>query len=112
MVSLYVVYEALRLGISWKVLVRMLGNIALEAIIGVVPILGDVFDFLWQANMRNVGLVEANFHGRLKPRSGRSSAFFFVIVAILALAFTVVTIVVTIWLLNLVIAKYWPTWPK
>lgn len=108
MVSLYVVYEALRLGISWKVLGRMLANIALEAIVGIVPILGDAFDFLWQANMRNVRLVDAYYHARLKPRSGRSIAVFFVTITVLVLACTIATVLITIWLLNLVIARYWP----
>src|SRR5215204_5783142 len=38
--SLYVVYEALRLGIPWPVLGRMLLNVGIEALVGAVPVLG------------------------------------------------------------------------
>lgn len=75
--SLYVVYEALRLGLPWPVLGRMLLNIAAESVVGTVPVLGDIFDFVWQANYRNLQLVERHYGPRLKPRPARSIAFAF-----------------------------------
>jgi hypothetical protein len=47
--SLYVVYESARLGAPAHLLARMGGNILVEALVGTVPILGDLFDFAWQA---------------------------------------------------------------
>ncbi|HEU5080307.1 MAG TPA: DUF4112 domain-containing protein [Opitutaceae bacterium] len=66
--SLYILYEAARLGISWRVLARMALNILLEVVVGTIPIAGDIFDFIWQANMRNVQLVETHFSTSLKSR--------------------------------------------
>ncbi len=57
--SLYVVVEAIRLGVSKRVLFRMLRNVGLEALVGVVPVLGDLFDIGFKANMRNAGLLRS-----------------------------------------------------
>src|SRR5687767_11533121 len=48
--SLYVVFESARLGAPAHLLLRMGGNILVEALIGTVPLIGDLFDFAWQAN--------------------------------------------------------------
>ena len=57
LLSLYVLYEGARLGAPGHVLVRMAGNILIEAILGAIPLLGDVFEFVWQANSRNLRLL-------------------------------------------------------
>ncbi len=40
------------------VLVRMLVNIGLDALLGAVPLLGDVFDFAFKSNEKNLALIE------------------------------------------------------
>ncbi|HEX2855233.1 MAG TPA: DUF4112 domain-containing protein [Opitutaceae bacterium] len=70
--SLYVLYEAARMGLPVAVLTRIAGNIAIEALIGAIPVAGDMFDFVWQANMRNLQLVERHYQPTLRPRSFRS----------------------------------------
>ena len=67
--SLYIVYEAARLGIPARHLARMGGNILVETLVGSVPIVGDVFDFAWQANSRNLALIERHHHPAVRPRS-------------------------------------------
>lgn len=66
--SFYIVYEATRLGVAWSALGRMVGNIAVEALVGTVPVVGDAFDFFWQANARNLRLVEQHYRPGLAPR--------------------------------------------
>ena len=58
--SAYVLVEAGRLGAPRATLLRMAGNVALEAIAGAVPFLGDLFDAGWKANLRNLRLLEAH----------------------------------------------------
>jgi hypothetical protein len=36
----------------------MLGNVALDGIVGAVPLVGDVFDVMWRANRRNMRLLQ------------------------------------------------------
>lgn len=69
--SLYVLYHAARMGMPTPVLARMSGNVLIEAVVGTVPVLGDLFDMAWQANMRNVRLVEEHYEPKLRPRSLR-----------------------------------------
>lgn len=60
MLSSYLIFEAARMGAPTHVLLRMVGNVAVESMVGVVPILGDIFDFAWKANMRNLALLRAH----------------------------------------------------
>jgi len=57
-VSLYIVFEAMQLGVPAPQLARMLANVALEVAGGSVPILGDVFDMALKANLRNLAIIE------------------------------------------------------
>jgi hypothetical protein len=59
--SLYLLYEASRLGVPRIVLARMLVNVMLEGAVGAVPVAGDAFDVLFRANRRNVALLREHF---------------------------------------------------
>ena len=56
-VSAYLIWEARRLGLPGSVISRMVANAAVDAFIGSVPLVGDVFDLFYKANMRNVLLM-------------------------------------------------------
>ena len=58
LVSLGPVVVAVRLGADGAVVARMLLNVVIDAVVGAVPILGDVFDVAWRANRRNLNLLE------------------------------------------------------
>lgn len=58
LVSLYLIYEAKRLGAPNALLGQMLVNVAIEVVGGAVPIIGDVFDMAFKANLRNFDLLE------------------------------------------------------
>ena len=54
----YIVWEASNLGMpKWK-LWRMAGNVAFDTGIGAIPLVGDVFDFLFRSNTRNLRIVK------------------------------------------------------
>jgi hypothetical protein len=56
--SVFVILTAARMGVPAPVLARMIGNVAIDTAVGVIPILGDIFDVAWKANTRNVALTE------------------------------------------------------
>jgi hypothetical protein len=60
-ISLYIVLEASRLGLPRAKIVRMLVNVAVEAALGAVPIVGDLLDVAWKANLRNVDIIDEHF---------------------------------------------------
>ena len=55
--SLWLVREARALGAPWHVTARMLGNVAIQGVVGAVPVAGDAFDVLFRANIRNVRML-------------------------------------------------------
>ena len=55
--SLYIVKEARALGSPRHDILRMVGNVALDSVVGAVPIAGDVFDVMWRGNRRNMALL-------------------------------------------------------
>ena len=55
--SSYILAEAARLGVGRGMLLRMALNVAIEGVVGAIPIAGDVFDAAWKANQRNVRLL-------------------------------------------------------
>jgi hypothetical protein len=57
-VSLYVPFEAVRMGTPWAKVARMFINIIVDAVLGSIPIVGDLFDVAFKANKRNVRLLE------------------------------------------------------
>jgi hypothetical protein len=59
--SCYLLYEARRLGVPRLLFARMAGNVALEALVGAVPLAGDAFDVFFRANRRNVALLRKHF---------------------------------------------------
>jgi hypothetical protein len=56
--SAWIMVEAVRLRASRATLARMVYNVAVDALGGALPLLGDVFDAVWKANLRNVALLE------------------------------------------------------
>jgi uncharacterized protein DUF4112 len=56
--SSFIIFEAARLGAPQSTLMRMMANVAMDTLVGEVPLLGDLFDFGWKSNIRNVALLE------------------------------------------------------
>lgn len=54
----YLVVLASRAGAPKSTIVRMLGNVAIDTVVGALPVLGDLFDASWKANTRNLALLE------------------------------------------------------
>ncbi|WP_196502860.1 DUF4112 domain-containing protein [Aestuariivirga litoralis] len=57
MASLYMVWKAYEMGAPRGLLARMVGNVAVEAGLGAIPVVGIVLDTLYMANIRNVEML-------------------------------------------------------
>jgi len=62
--SLYIVFVGMRLGVPVKTLVKMLAFVAIEFVIGSIPVLGTVLDAFLKVNMRNVATIESHVSGQ------------------------------------------------
>jgi hypothetical protein len=60
LMSAYIVVEAALLGLPATTLLQMVGNIVIDAFVGTVPVLGDLFDVVSKANIRNIKLLDAH----------------------------------------------------
>lgn len=74
----WIIVEGVRLGASRATLLRMAGNIAIDAVGGTMPVIGDAFDFVWKANLRNVALLER--HLMAPAQAQRADRWFVVLV--------------------------------
>lgn len=55
--SIALLLLALQIGVPRVVLLRMIVNVAVDALVGAIPLVGDVFDVAWKANRRNLELI-------------------------------------------------------
>jgi hypothetical protein len=83
-VSTYIVLEAARFRIPATTLLRMITNVALEALIGAIPLVGDVFDAVYKANLRNVRLLRRSLENRsIQPADDRRFFLSLIIIPLL-----------------------------
>ena len=80
--SLYIIAESARLGVPRSLLARMGWNVAVDTFVGEIPILGDLFDVAWKANMRNLALLEKHLQ---RPVASTKANRGFVVVLCLGL---------------------------
>ncbi|OEY65301.1 DUF4112 domain-containing protein [Marinobacter sp. X15-166B] len=71
LLSLHLVVEAVRLGAGTGTVMRMLANVLLESVVGLIPVAGDAFDVYWKANSRNAALLRTYLHQQLTPAPPR-----------------------------------------
>jgi hypothetical protein len=92
-ISSGLVFSMLRRGIGVGMLFKMLGNITLDATVGSIPILGDLFDLHFKANRRNVALLKQYYIENPNPPAAKRSFF---IITILFL-FVLIGILIGMW---------------
>lgn len=57
-ISAYMIYLATRFGLKKEEIGKMIGNVAIETVLGSVPLAGDIFDAYFKANLRNLEILE------------------------------------------------------
>ncbi len=56
--SLYVVHVGVRSGLPRESILRMLGNLGIAFVIGLLPVIGDAAYVAFRPNMRNLAILE------------------------------------------------------
>jgi hypothetical protein len=94
LVSFYIVFRAIQLGIARVAIARMLVNVGIEALAGSVPFIGDLFDIAFKANRRNYQLLKSHMS---QPERQRAHDWFFLImtavVVIASIALPVIALI-------------------
>lgn len=96
------VLSMVRYGVSGKVLLMMIGNITLDYLISSIPVLGDIFDFGFKANQRNLRILRKHQVDGKYQGSGWGYMVAIVVLFILLIIF----LTVVIWRALL----YWYQW--
>jgi Domain of unknown function (DUF4112) len=90
--------QAVRMRVPIVVQARMVLNAAFDMLVGLVPILGDLVDIGWKANLKNLALLERHARPGVPPAR---SDYLFVWVCLASLALIAITpIVLIVWLLS------------
>ncbi|MEL7543248.1 MAG: DUF4112 domain-containing protein [Pseudomonadota bacterium] len=63
-ISTYLVGKAMTHGAPMSLIMRMLVNTGIDFAAGSVPVVGDLFDVAWQANRKNVELLDGHLRKR------------------------------------------------
>jgi hypothetical protein len=101
--SVFIVFQAARLGAPKATLFRMMSNIGLDTIVGEIPLLGDLFDFGWKANTKNMALLEK--HLQQPVAAHRASRQVLALVAVGLLLILAVVIGLGVWVANLTVVR-------
>jgi uncharacterized protein DUF4112 len=72
LVSSYLIWEARQLGAPRWLIARMMANTFLDTTIGAIPVVGDAFDLLFRANMKNMALLRKHMEKRGLGRTAGS----------------------------------------
>ena len=96
----WILVEAIRLGASRATLLRMAGNVAFDALVGAVPVLGDAFDFVWKAHRMNANLLLERHVSGASPARDWAVVVLSALMLLIALAAPFVV-------LALLIAHFW-----
>jgi hypothetical protein len=96
-----IVVQAHKMRVPRVVQLRMLFNIAIDLLAGAVPLVGDLFDFAWKSNTKNMALIERYASDEL-ARATRGDWLFVggIVAAVIAVA--LVPLFVMYWLFNVV----------
>ncbi|MEQ8559043.1 MAG: DUF4112 domain-containing protein [Henriciella sp.] len=65
--GLYIVNRARQEGAPFFMIVRMLSNLLIDTILGAIPLVGDLFDFGFKANLKNTRMLQKHLdkkHGQ------------------------------------------------
>lgn len=65
LLSTYILYIGVQVGASKIDILRMVINIIIDFVLGIVPFIGIIFDVIFKANINNVKILE-KYEGRLK----------------------------------------------
>ena len=77
-VSGYIIHKARQNGVHPFLLSRMTWNVFMDWLIGLVPLVGDIFDVGFKANRRNIALIREHFKTRPVDRDLKSGQALFI----------------------------------
>ena len=104
LLSTWIVFGALRWRVPLWRIARMVANILIDMAFGAVPIVGDIFDFLFEENVMNLKLLLLHRDRTRPPRQLREVAGTLIIIVLVVLGFALLILfamlAVVLWLIQ------------
>jgi hypothetical protein len=91
-----ILWQARELALPRVVQLRMIFNVAIDSLVGAVPMIGDLFDFAWKANTMNLALLER--HAQEERTASAGDWLFVILMVTLVLFVGVAPFVIAGWL--------------
>lgn len=88
LISMVIVLRAVQAGVPRIAIARMVTNIAIDTLVGSIPVFGDAFDFAYKSNLKNLRIYEQSLYDE-RAATARHWGFFialFLVVAAVAAA--------------------------
>ena len=108
----YIVVEAARMGVPREILGKMVGNIIIDSFAGTIPVVGDLFDVGWKANVKNMELLEEHIDIAELGKSDRAARTLsdrlfilglILLLSLIILGFATIAFFTVTWFWNLII---------
>lgn len=89
-----IVVESARLGVPLLTMCRMVLNLVVDGLLGSVPVLGDLFDVVWTANLMNASLLRHHYErGDLRERSQKNADRLVLVVGVAFIAVAILFLI-------------------
>lgn len=85
LISMVIVARAVQAGIPRIAVARMTANIAMDTLVGAIPLVGDFFDFAYKSNLKNLRIYQEALRDR-RAAEVRHWGFFLLLFALAAAA--------------------------
>ena len=107
--SLYIIFRAAVIGAPTSILLRMLMNEVIDNVFDFVPVLGNIFDFIWKANLMNLALLERYLENprQTEKRSSLVLALMIAFLFLLLVAFGVGSFFALKWVIEYLFPGQW-----
>ena len=96
--GLILIYLSHKKGASGKVKALMFKNLLIDYLIGLIPVYGNIKDFFYKANQKNITLLEEHFLGGKHQGSGTR---IFILIALIIILTLITSILLFAWMLSL-----------
>ncbi len=96
--SCAIIVEAHRMRVPRVVVARMVLNIGIDLIVGVLPLVGDAADVFWKANSRNMALLER--HAAVEAPASIGDWVFVIGILAFVVVMAVLPLIVMYWLVH------------
>jgi len=108
-ISLYIIAAAAQMQVPKSTLARMGLNIVIDSVVGAIPFVGNIFDFAWKANARNMQLLERSLAAPPTERRKQSAWdwIFLVSLAVGLIVLFIGSMVVAVWIATWIAKAVW-----